>query len=169
MKKELRISFLIGFVFICVFGTLLHFLYEWTGDNRLVGLISSINESTWEHMKLFFFPMLLFTIIMSYFNILQTHYPALVPALLLGLQAGTWFIPTAFYTYSGILGRTITWVDVLIFYIAVFFGLRIAYSQTKNSALQKYDAPLRICAMILLTLFMVFSYYPPELGIFQQR
>lgn len=166
MKKELRKCFTIGFVFICVFGTLLHFLYEWTGDNRFMGLISPVNESIWEHMKIFFFPMLFFTVIMSYFNILQTYYPALVSALLIGLHAGTWFIPIFFYTYSGIIGHPITWIDVLTFYFTVFLGLRTAYSKAKNSGLQKYEIPLKICTMIMLVLFMLFSYYPPGWGIF---
>ena len=167
MKKELRKCFTIGFAFICIFGTLLHFLYEWTGGQRIIGLFSPVNESIWEHMKLFFFPMLLFTVIMSYFNILQTYYPSLVPALLIGLHAGTWFIPASFYTYSGIWGSSITWVDILLFYITVFLGLRIAYNQVKNSGLQKYEIPLKICTMIMLVLFMLFSYHPPGLGVFQ--
>ncbi|MBQ7919323.1 MAG: hypothetical protein IJ324_05225 [Lachnospiraceae bacterium] len=166
MKKELRKCFIIGFIFISVFGTLLHFLYEWNSDNRIVGLFSPVNESIWEHMKLFFFPMLLFTVIMSYFHMLQVYYPALVPALLLGLHAGTWFIPSCFYTYSGILGRSITLIDVLLFYLAVFFGLRVAYNKVKNSGLQKYEIPLKILTMIMVTLFMLFSYHPPRWGMF---
>jgi hypothetical protein len=117
-------------------------------------------------MKLFFFPMFLFTVIMSYFNILQTHYPALVSGLLIGLHAGTWFIPFSYYTYSGILGRHFTWIDVLLFYIAVFFGLRTAYGKAQNSGLQKYEIPLKISAMIMLVLFMLLTYYPPEWGMF---
>ncbi len=166
MKKELRTCFFIGFVFVSVFGTLLHFLYEWTGDNRIIGLFSPVNESIWEHMKLFFFPMLLFTIIMSYFNILQTYYPALVSALLIGLHVGTWFIPFSYYTYSGILGQSITFVDVLLFYIAVFFGLRTAYGRIQNKGLQKYEIPLKICTMVMLVLFMLFTYQAPEWGMF---
>ncbi len=166
MKKELRKCFLIGFVFISIFGTLLHFLYEWTGGIRIIGLISPVNESIWEHMKLFFFPMLLFTVIMSYFNILQSRYPALIPALLIGLHTGTWFIPISYYTYSGILGRHITIIDVLLFYISVFLGLRTAYRHTKNSGLSKYEIPLKISAMIMLLLFLLFTYYPPSFGIF---
>lgn len=169
MKKELRKCFLIGFVFISVFGTLLHFLYEWMGANPIIGLFSPVNESIWEHMKLFFFPMLLFTVIMSYFNILQTYYPALVSALLTGLLSGTWFIPVNYYTYSGILGRSITFVDVLLFYIAVFVGLRTAYNKVTNSRLIHYEPLLKLCAMLMLVLFMLFSQFSPGWGIFQVK
>lgn len=51
------------FFFISILGVLLHFTYEWSNDNPAVGLFSAVNESTWEHLKLIFFPMLLLTMI----------------------------------------------------------------------------------------------------------
>ena len=54
---------LFRFIFISVLGVLLHFTYEWSGDNAVVGLFSAVNESTWEHLKLLFFPFLLLTIL----------------------------------------------------------------------------------------------------------
>ena len=42
---------LFRFIFISVLGVLLHFTYEWSGDNAVVGLFSAVNESTWEHLK----------------------------------------------------------------------------------------------------------------------
>lgn len=54
---------LFRFIFISVLGVLLHFTYEWSGDNVVVGLFSAVNESTWEHLKLLFFPFLLLTIL----------------------------------------------------------------------------------------------------------
>lgn len=50
--------FIWGFLFMSVIGTLLHFVYEWSGNNSIVRLFAPWNESTWEHMKLLFFPML---------------------------------------------------------------------------------------------------------------
>ena len=38
-----------------VAGTLLHFVYEWFGGN-VWAVIGAVNESTWEHLKLLFFP-----------------------------------------------------------------------------------------------------------------
>ena len=50
MKRELRRWEIVGFIATGLFGTLLHFVYEWTGGNRVVAAFSAINESTWEHM-----------------------------------------------------------------------------------------------------------------------
>ena len=60
--KEFRRSVWIGFIWSIVFGTMLHFLYGWTGENRVVGLYAAVSESTWEHLKLLFFPVLLYTV-----------------------------------------------------------------------------------------------------------
>ena len=54
--KNIRSWLIAGFIFTAVFGTLSHFFYDWSNENVLIGLISPVNESTWEHMKLLFFP-----------------------------------------------------------------------------------------------------------------
>ena len=51
------------FIFIAIVGTLLHFVYDWSGQNPAVGIIAPVSESTWEHLKLLFMPALLFTLI----------------------------------------------------------------------------------------------------------
>ena len=58
MKRELRRWEIVGFIATGLFGTLLHFVYEWTGGNRVIAVFSAVNESTWEHMKLLFIPFL---------------------------------------------------------------------------------------------------------------
>lgn len=55
------------FLFISILGTLLHFTYEWSQNNAIVGLFSAVNESTWEHLKLLFFPMLFLTLFELFF------------------------------------------------------------------------------------------------------
>jgi uncharacterized protein (DUF983 family) len=52
-----------GFAFVSIVGTLWHFIYQWTGDNRLVALVCPVNESPWEHLKLLWFPFLLWCLI----------------------------------------------------------------------------------------------------------
>ena len=35
-------------VLVClVLGTLLHFTYEWSGEDKIVAIYSAVNESTW--------------------------------------------------------------------------------------------------------------------------
>lgn len=61
-NKFLRFQ-IFSLLFTYVLGTILHFTYEWSNENSIVALFSAVNESTWEHLKLLFFPMLITTII----------------------------------------------------------------------------------------------------------
>ena len=63
MKKDLFLWQFGGFVFTVVLGTILHFLYDLTNQSVLVAPFSAVNESTFEHMKLMYFPMLIFSLI----------------------------------------------------------------------------------------------------------
>jgi hypothetical protein len=61
MKKNLFIWQLVGYTFATVLGTILHFLFDWTSAYFFTP-IAAVNESTWEHMKILFFPLLIFAI-----------------------------------------------------------------------------------------------------------
>ena len=67
MKKSIVLWQLAGFAVTSFAGTILHFLYDWTGESLLVAPFSGINESTWEHMKLLFWPMFVYAIAQSFF------------------------------------------------------------------------------------------------------
>ena len=65
MKK---INSLLAYIIIGIAGTLFHFIYEWSGENPIVGAIASVNASVWEHLKLLFFPALFYIIIEYLFS-----------------------------------------------------------------------------------------------------
>jgi len=63
IKKKLSYYCILSSIFCIILGTLLHFTYEWFNLNKFVGFFSATNESTWEHLKLIFFPMVFSTLI----------------------------------------------------------------------------------------------------------
>ena len=65
-KKTILTFQILSTVFTIILGTILHYTYKWSNKNPLVGTFSAVNESTWEHLKLLYFPMLL-SIIIGYF------------------------------------------------------------------------------------------------------
>ena len=56
MVERRRVLFfeLTGIVFIIILGSILHFTFEWSGSQVVVGVFSAVNESVWEHFKLGF-------------------------------------------------------------------------------------------------------------------
>ncbi len=91
MKLSAKAWQVMGFLFTAIAGTLLHFLYDWSGQSLLIAPFSAVNESIWEHMKLLFFPMLLFAAAESRF--ISGKYPNFWCAKLLGIAAGLLLIP----------------------------------------------------------------------------
>ena len=61
LEKEVLKKFTLGgILWTLVIGTSSHFFYQWSGENFFVGLVSPVNETVWEHLKLLFFPALLY-------------------------------------------------------------------------------------------------------------
>lgn len=177
---------LFGIIFVSILGTLAHFIYGWSGENHLVGLFSPVNESTWEHIKLLFFPMLIYLFYMQ--RSLKPCYPDILPTLFCGLLLGCALIPVLFYTYSGIMGKTIIWIDISVFYISVlvafFFIYRRICAEVKPRfcgshkslktvhrivlphAWQLKKAVLYLLVLLFAIAFFIFTFLPPDIGLF---
>ena len=150
MKKSISFWQMLGFIFTGVGGTLLHFLYDWTGQNPVVGAFSAVNESIWEHMKLLFFPMLVFSFL-EYTRV-GKDYPNFWCVKLFGSALGILAIPVLYYTYTGALGVEVDWFNIAIFYIVA--GL-VYWLETK--LLQRGKAQCsKLAPMVLLLLGVAF-------------
>ncbi len=161
--KSLKSHTILGIILVSISGTLLHFAYEFTNRNPVIALFVPINESTWEHMKLIFFPMLIYTVFSN--KKLSSKYPCIHSASYFGILLGTILIPVLFYTYSGILGYNIGFIDILTFYISVFVAFFSYYKLTLSCNLQKYKV-LLIIVLLFFVAFVFFTLYPPNVGIF---
>lgn len=162
MKKSTLLAFLV----IGIMGTLWHFLYEWSNNNTIIGLIAPVNESTWEHLKLLFFP----TVIYRFFEYIFTKNKPknYIPATLLSLIAGMLSTVIIFYTYSGIVGYNISIIDIWIFFVSLIILLIVHSSITRRDILTSKKAQIIsiILLIILVALFCIWSIYPPSIGIF---
>lgn len=151
-------------IFVSILGTLLHFTYDWSNNNVLVGIFSAINESTWEHLKLLFYPMLLTTII-GYFY-LGKNTSNFLCAKTLGIVAAMIFTIVFFYTYTGILGTNVDILNIATFFIAVILGEFVAYKyMLSNNPCDEKTAI--IILIILLLCFTIFTFFPPQIGLFK--
>ncbi len=165
MGNELACWELVGFIFVTVFGSLLHFVYHWSGNNRVVGLFAPINESTWEHLKLLVFPIVLYSI--AEYLALGKNYPNFIPAKALGVLLGMLAIVAIFYTYTGMLGRHYLWADILTFILGVAaayaYSWKIINKQPIGTSAQ---AAGFLIVLILILSFAVFTLYPPHIAMF---
>lgn len=165
-KKRAELACLAaGLIFTSVLGTLSHFFWEWSDRSTLIALISPVNESTWEHMKLLFFPALLWSFLLP--PAVRKTFPSMRAAVQLGGIAGTLCIPVLFYTYSGILGRTVTAADIAVFYISVIFAFTAAAKLNSANRIFDRQNAVYFLSALFAALFFFFTFNPPNIGIFQ--
>ena len=164
MKRQIGIWQWIGFGVTSVGGTLLHFLYEWLGGAAWIAPFSGVNESTWEHMKLLFWPTFIFSIVQSFFfRDREDFWCIKLRGILLGLA----LIPIIFYTYNGAIGKSPDWINIAIFFISAaavyIYETRLFNSEKVICKSQK----LAFAALFAIgSLFAVFTFRTPEIGIF---
>ena len=153
-----------GFAAVTFGGTILHFLYDWTGGSILAAPFSGVNESTWEHMKLLFWPLFLFALIQRlFFKDQENYWCVKLAEILLGLV----LIPVLFYTYNGVFGKSSDWINIAIFYItAALIHLFEWWAFRRNWPPCKYPR-LALAAICLIgVLFVVFTFMPPQIPLF---
>lgn len=165
MKRTVWIWQLFGFAVTALGGTLLHFLYDFTNESLLVSPFSGVNESTWEHMKLLFWPMFIFAVVQSFFfKDYENFWCVKLSGILLGLA----LIPVLFYTYNGVIGKSPDWINIAIFFVSA--ALAYIYETRKLNNITKTCKNPKIAFIILCAiavLFVIFTFNAPELGIFK--
>ena len=165
MKKNNILKFTIfSSIFVMILGTLLHFTYEWSGNNIFIASFSAVNESTWEHLKLLFFPMFLTTVI-GYFYI-GNNSSNFLCARLLSILTAILFTITFFYTYTGIVGTNFAFVNISIFFVAVVLGELVSY-KILVSDFKCNSYIILFFITLLLICFITFTYFTPEIGLFK--
>lgn len=165
MKRSIGIWQLWGFALTSLFGTLLHFLYDWLGEAKWVAPFSGVNESTWEHMKLLFWPMLVFAIVERlFFKDREDFWCIKLRGTLLGLV----MIPILFYTYNGVIGKSPDWLNIAIFFVSAAVAYFYETRQFKRQTVFCKE-PRRSFALLIAVgiLFVIFTFRTPEIGIFK--
>jgi len=165
-KKSIWNYELFGMLFISLLGGMLHFTFELSGNQPVVGAFSAVNESVWEHLKLGFWPAVLFALIeyrtirkeTNNFFIAKTVVPYAITAI----------IPVIFYSYTAFTGESIFLIDITSFFVAVIVGQILSYKLlTRKQMSNNLEKTALIALLILGIAFIVFTYYPPHLPPFQ--
>ena len=166
MRKRWNVWSLAGFLTVSLLGTLAHFAYEWSGGSLLAGAFCAVNESTWEHMKLLFFPVLLFTVFQL--SASGEHDGALPAVRAVGVTAGLLLIPVLYYTYTGILGSHVMWADIAVFYLAAAAVFWLDDRLRRRVRLWKpwQQAAGLLWLWLLAFLFVWWTFQPPRIGLF---
>ena len=165
-SKLLKIELIVTILEL-ILGTLLHFIYEWSGNNVIIASFSAVNESVWEHLKLVFYPMLILGLIEYYFvkNIANNY----IEAKAIGTFTAISFIVISFFTYTGIIGTNFFIIDILIFIISIILGEWTSYKlmKRKNESTIQTKILAGGILIFLLSCFIILTYVTPQVNLFR--
>lgn len=165
MKRDFSLWSWIGFAVVSFAGTLLHFLYEWSGERLWAAPFSGVNESTWEHMKLLFFPLFFFAVFQWFFFRNEPHFWHIK---LRGTVTGLVLIPILFYTYNGAFGKSPDWINITIFFLSAATAFLLENKLLKEKKDARFSGVFPFLWLVLIgVLFVIFTFFPPRIPLFQ--
>lgn len=167
-KKKLAVCTLISALVAIGLGTFLHFALELSGGNFFVALFSAANESVWEHLKLIFIPFEV-TMLIEYF-IYGKDLKNFFSAKLIGVLSAMAATVVLYYTFVGVTGKNIPFVNISIFVITTALAYFISYIRmlNKKGFLGAFGETASIVILASVwALFFFFTYYPPEIPLFR--
>lgn len=167
-KKKLIIWEIIGVFVIFALGALWHFVYAKI-PYRVLAFIFPVNESPWEHVKLFFFPAIIYYVIQyfaagkEYRNYVFGHGMSLIfmPVVMFAL----------FYGYRLILGIDEKLLyDIIITFVVMALGSFLAYKITVS---KKHHGKKALAAFVIATVMLLvqayFTFFPVKVPLFYDK
>ena len=164
MKKTIAYWQTVGFIFTAVVGTALHFLYDLAGGG-LTALFSAVNESIWEHIKLLYYPMILFALVEYRFWGRQAE--SFWCVKLAGILLGVVLIPVLYYTYTGALGVEADWFNITIFFLVAGLTYWVENKLFQREYSCRNDSLAIAVLAFLGVVFMVLTFVPIRIPLFQ--
>ncbi len=159
---------LIGIPTLFILGSCFHLLYDLSNKSPLIGTISAVNESVWEHGKMILLPIILWWTIYyiakgKKYSINKNKW---FTGLLIALVSALFTSPLFFYFYTEAFGKEVLIIDIAILLLAYAVGQCLGlhfyrYSKGLNSYISI------ALVIIIFTVFIVFTFYPPHLPLFQ--
>ncbi len=153
---------------IVLAGTFLHFAYGWSGRRRMFAVFTPVNESVWEHLKMAYWPLMLYVWVAFIF----LDPPAsLLSATALGffataaLMFGLFYLTVRAAPDPANKGRLIA--DGIIFVIAVAAGQLLSYVLVGRIDLDTTTGLALLLAPAIALAFLTFA--PPRLPLFQDQ
>ncbi|MFA6866979.1 MAG: DUF6512 family protein [Clostridia bacterium] len=170
MNKKLKHIFIISPIIILLLGVLQHSVYEWIPIN-FIGLWVPVSESVWEHLKIVFYPILIWWIVAGIIfdrkcNINCRNW--LAGATVSSLVAPMLVVMFYYAIFDGFGCPEMLAIHIAIQTVSLLVAQAIGYhiySNVKNVT-KLCTIFMVIILVIMVVLFGVFSFVFPNLPIF---
>jgi hypothetical protein len=154
-----------GFLFIVAAGSLFHFFYGWFGPSKLLAAVFPVNESVWEHLKLGYWSLVLFTAVQSL--AMRWRAANFWGAAGIGIIILQGTILAVFYSYTPATGHPVLAVDIGSYVLGALLCQSLSFWILAKSRPSRPFNKLGIWILVLHGLALViFTFATPRLPIF---
>ena len=168
MNKQIIGWEVAGVFTMLILGSMLHFAFELSGFWKPVALIASVNESTWEHLKMVFWPGLFFFVAQYLFLKNTPCGKRFWTAKAVCLLLMPLIIAVGWYAAVALLGENVFSVNIALFVGAVLIGQLVSYAILSGKISGKINQKGSIIIILLLTFaFATLTYFPPQMFLFE--
>lgn len=157
-------------VWVCVAGSALHFAFELSDYWTPIAVVAAVNESAWEHVKMYFWPGFFFALVQYTYsrNIANNYWfgkaiaMAMTPA----------FIIIAYFAYMNLTQLTNSKPSLPVMLSIMVAGISIgqlaSYYVLSRQPLD-FLRPRHSAAILvpLIAMFSLFTYFPPRVFLFE--
>lgn len=163
-KRLLRLEIAGPFI-VFTLATLLHFIYD-LSPNVLTALFGAVNESIWEHIKIFSIAYLFY----GFIELLWAR-PVLrrfLVAKTVGVICQGVFITLVYYTYTAFTQKPLLIVDLIIGFTAAAVGFWMSWRlYSGDRDIEKYFLTSVMLLFLILMCLLCFTYFPPRAELFR--
>lgn len=155
---ETWLIILVETIIITAVGSILHFTYAWTHQNKFIGVFAAVNESTWEHVKLALSGMLCCMLVDIWFlGDNPNYWLARSVAFVLPVIV----IPAIFYGYQVFTKRPILIVDISSFVVAAFVSATVFALILEMPPVSELGGIMSIVAsVVIIAVYLLSTRFP---------
>jgi len=150
---------------IIILGSLLHSMYFWLGKFIVIGLLMPVNESFWEHMKLYFLPIVIFGFVERHYikgdigTFWLVKFFEIIFAIVINI--------IIFYGYKSLTGTNYFLIDISSYIVSIVFAKMLGNIIIRKLGKINIKPSVGIIAIVLLSImFVCFTIFPPHLPMF---
>jgi hypothetical protein len=151
-------------------GWILHFAFELSGYKKPMALFAAVNESAWEHTKLYFWPGLAYMLVQYTYTRDVAHNYWLGKALALAVTPISIFIVYfSYFAWVNATGAEATLAAMLtIMGAGIVIGQSVSYRVLTMPPIKLAQGPVPAALLAaLVAMFSTFTYFPPHVRLFE--
>ncbi len=154
-----------GVAVIYCAAVFLHFVYRLSDSSALGMVFGAVNESVWEHVKIFSFAYMGWAMIEAMF--LKLPFRQYAVSKCIGLYTLIGSMIGFYYLYTSFTGKSILRVDVISSLVLVAAAQALSFFlETRAERLRELFYPALLLFFLYYLMFFSFTVFPPRIKLF---